>query len=65
MYSLSPTTVMNRPLGKWSWDVANMSVEPVSLVGREKAAVCERGGWRERDSSQRGHRWVHAGWFVY
>ena len=34
MYSPSPTTVTNRPLGEWSKDVANISVEPISLVER-------------------------------
>ena len=34
MYSPSPTTVTNRPLGEWSKDVANISVEPVSLEER-------------------------------
>ena len=34
IYSPSPTTVTNRPLGEWSKDVANISVEPISLVER-------------------------------
>ena len=38
MYSPLPTTVTNRPLGKWGKDVANVSMEPVSLVRKETAA---------------------------
>jgi hypothetical protein len=34
MYSPSPTTVTNRPLGEWSKNVANNSVGPISLVER-------------------------------
>ena len=34
MYSPSPTTVTNLPLGEWSKDVAKISVEPISLVER-------------------------------
>jgi hypothetical protein len=36
MYSLSPTTVTNWLLGEWSKDVANISVEPISLVERRR-----------------------------
>jgi hypothetical protein len=35
------TTLRNRPLGEWSKDGANNSVEG------ETASVCERGGWKE------------------
>ena len=34
MYSPSPTTVTKRPLGESSKNVANILVEPVSLVER-------------------------------
>ena len=63
-YSPSLTTVMNQPLGKWSWDVVNILKEPVSLVGKERAVyVNEVDGedpeeivWRfpERTSCHRG-----------
>ena len=49
MYSPSPTTVTNRPLGEWSKDVANISVEPISLVerGRRLPSVNEVEGEEE------------------
>ena len=49
MYSPSPTTVTNRPLGEWSKDVANISVEPISLVerGRRLPSVNEVDGEEE------------------
>ena len=49
MYSPSPTTVTNRPLGEWSRDVANISVEPISLVerGRRDPSVNEVDGEEE------------------
>ena len=49
IYSPSPTTVMNRPLGEWSKDVANISVEPISLVerGRRLPSVKEVDGEEE------------------
>ena len=51
MYSTS-STVTNRPLGKeWSENVANISVEPIFLVKRGDAAICEREGRSVGDSN--------------
>jgi hypothetical protein len=36
MYSPSPTTVTNQPLGEWIKDVENISVEPISLVEKSR-----------------------------
>ena len=51
MYSPSPTTVMNRPLGEWSKGVANISVEPISLLerGRQLPSV-NQVDWEEKGS---------------
>ena len=46
LYSPSPITETNRPLSERSKDVANILVESISLIERETAAVCKRGGWR-------------------
>jgi hypothetical protein len=48
MYSPSPTTVTNRPLGEWSKDVANVSVEPIFLVERGRRLPSVNGGWGGR-----------------
>jgi hypothetical protein len=48
MFSPSPTTVTNWPLGEWSKYVANISVELIFLVERETSAICERDGWEGR-----------------
>lgn len=32
MYSPSPTTVTNRPLGEWRRTVGNISVDPISFA---------------------------------
>ena len=49
MYSPSPTAVTDQPLGEWSKDVANISVEPISLVerGRRLTSVNEVDGEQE------------------
>ena len=45
------TTTRNRWLGslEWSSDVANISVEPISSIERETAAVYERGCGKEEE----------------
>jgi hypothetical protein len=38
----------NRSLGEWSKDVADISVEPISLVERWRRLLSERGRWGGR-----------------